>query len=129
MRQIVYISTTTLVDDAVLRDILVASERNNIACGITGILLTNGRNFLQLVEGEQVDLMRLMTRLAHDRRHSGVIQIADIAITERAFPDWTMQLLRLGSSVEQRRAQIEAVIPGNLDPVVRGAMMNFARLS
>ena len=129
MRQIVYISTTTLVDDAVLRDILVASERNNTACGITGILLTNGRNFLQLVEGEQVDLMRLMTRLAHDRRHSGVIQIADIPITERAFPDWTMQLLRLASSVEQRRAQIEAVIPDNLDPVVRGAMINFARLS
>lgn len=129
MRQIVYISTTACVDDEALRDILLVSERNNTACGITGMLVTNGRNFLQIVEGEQVELMRLMARLAHDGRHSGVIQIADIAIAGRAFPDWTMQLLRLGSSVEQRRAQIETVIPDGLDPVVRSALMNFARLS
>ncbi len=52
MHQVLYISTAPNLGDDVVAAILDQSQRNNPLQEITGFLLYNGRNFMQLLEGE-----------------------------------------------------------------------------
>ena len=53
LSQYLYISTAPTLPREEVDAILAASARNNPERGITGLLLFNGRNFLQLLEGEE----------------------------------------------------------------------------
>ena len=64
MHQITYISTVakgTTEDD--LRAILASSRRNNARVGITGLLLHDGKRFLQVLEGESAPLREALAQL------------------------------------------------------------------
>ena len=108
---------------------MTSATRNNAAAGITGLLLFNGQNFLQLLEGEQDAVDSLLDRVESDPRHSGVVVVTDLEIAERSFPDWSMRLLRLADEAELRRRTLEAHLPGNLDDMVRRHVLNFAALN
>ena len=130
MRQYVYISTATgdLRSEGV-SDILAASARNNVSSGVTGFLIFNGRNFLQLVEGAQEALTALMEKLACDERHTGIVRLVDIAIEQRDCADWTMKQIRLSDSIDARRGELDAVLPTSLAPHIRQTILNFASLN
>lgn len=108
---------------------MTSATRNNAAAGITGLLLFNGQNFLQLLEGERDAVDALLDRVETDPRHSGVVVVTDIEVAERSFPGWSMRLLRLAESVEARRQALEGHLPGNLDEMVRRHILNFAALN
>ena len=129
LREIVYISTALGVDSDVVQDILLSCRRNNDERKVTGILLYNGRNFLQLLEGDVEDLSWIMRRIEADPRHTGFSILEDIAIVERACPDWSMRHIKLAESVSDRRAALDAELPGNLDPNLRRIFLNFAALN
>ncbi|WP_340588216.1 BLUF domain-containing protein [Erythrobacter alti] len=124
-----YISTAAKLDDEDIKDILVTAVRNNQAQGITGFLLYNGRNFLQLVEGESAALMSLFARLSVDPRHSGMVITSDLSVSGRCYPDWQMKLLGWHSDVDTRREEIGAAIGTDLNEEVRRFIMNFAALN
>ena len=129
MRQFVYISTAAELQESDLADILVASQENNRRAGLTGFLLYNGRNFLQLLEGPQAELVALMNRLARDWRHSGIVRLEDRPITARAFPEWAMQRIQLSATLDGREDHFKSVLPANLDSQVQRTVLNFARLN
>ena len=130
MRQFVYISTAAHgVSNEDVANILESSQRNNPDRGITGFLIFNGRNFLQLVEGPEESLFSLMNQLARDSRHSGIARIEDVSIEKRACEDWAMTRLRLIDSVDGRRADLERTLPETLEPSVRRTVLNFAALN
>ena len=129
MRQLVYVSTASALPHGDLEQIMTSATRNNAAAGITGLLLFNGRNFLQLLEGERDSVERLLDRVEADPRHSGVVVVTDLQVAERSFPDWSMRLLRLAETVEERRSPLEAHLPANLDDMVRRHILNFAALN
>lgn len=91
MKQIVYLSSATykLTKDQLI-DLLEQSRENNQKDGITGILLYQGGNILQVLEGEAEDVERLLRRVRRDDRHSGFIKVLDREIEERFFPEWSM---------------------------------------
>ena len=129
IRQYLYISTAPSLSREEVDTILATSERNNTARGVTGLLLYNGRNFLQLLEGEESELVALITRISHDERHGGVSVLNSLSVPERACPDWAMRRIMIGQSVEQRKAVLEAELPENLDPGMRQIIVNFATLN
>ncbi|WP_284123891.1 BLUF domain-containing protein [Parerythrobacter aestuarii] len=129
MRQVVYISTAAKIAESDLEDILQAAKDNNVDIGVTGILLFNGQNFLQVLEGSDEMLDALVDRIEVDPRHSGLVVMSDLDISERCFPDWSMQLVRLSSSVEQRKEELSAVLPASLDDTVRKQLLNYAALN
>jgi hypothetical protein len=52
MIQLTYISSAVRgLDELAVNDILKASRNNNASVGVTGLLLYNGRRFLQVLEG------------------------------------------------------------------------------
>ena len=87
LSQYLYISTAPTLPREEVDAILAASARNNPERGITGLLLFNGRNFLQLLEGEEGEVAALMQTITADPRHSGVSVLDRRSITARSCPD------------------------------------------
>jgi hypothetical protein len=129
LSQYLYISTAPTLPREEVDAILAASARNNPERGITGLLLFNGRNFLQLLEGEQGDVAALMDTIMADPRHSGVSVIDRRGIDQRACPDWAMKRVLIAESIAQRREMLERDLPDGLDPEVRKMIVNFAVLN
>jgi len=96
---------------------------------VTGLLLYNGRNFLQLLEGNVEDLSWVLHRIEADPRHNGVSIIEDIAVEERACPDWLMRHIRIADDVSARRDALDAELPQDIDPSLRRIILNFASLN
>ena len=129
LRQYVYISTAGGIGDEDIRSILESCQRNNLERNVTGLLLYNGRNFLQLLEGDVEDLSWVMRRIEADPRHNGVSIIEDIAAGERACPDWLMRHIRIADEVSQRRIALDAQLPAGLHSNLRRIILNFASLN
>jgi len=129
LRQYVYVSTANGHGPDVIKSILESCLRNNAARGITGLLLYNGRNFLQVLEGDVEDLSWLMRRIDSDPRHAGISIIEDVAAKSRAFPDWEMRHIKLVENIDERRASLEQVLPLDLEPHVRRVILNFTVLN
>ena len=89
--QLIYISSarpgTTAADCA---EILAASRRNNGRVGVSGLLLFNGKRFLQALEGSEAEVRHIFDRVGADPRHRAVVTLSAKAIDEREFGEWTM---------------------------------------
>lgn len=129
LSQYLYISTAPDLGRDEVDAILDSSSRNNPERGITGLLLYNGRNFLQLLEGEESTLVSLMTRIAHDPRHSGISMLGRKEIDERTCPDWAMRRIYLADSIADRKGNLDRDLPESLDAETRRLIMNFAVLN
>jgi len=128
MRQCLYISTAVEPSERRVDDILEVARRKNVENGITGVLLFNGRNFMQLIEGVERDLRDLLGSLADDPRHTGMSLLADRKIIERDCPGWAMNFMRFGATSSDRRALIAQELPPSLAPSMRDAMLSFGDL-
>ena len=71
----------------------------------------------------------MMRRIESDPRHTGVSIIEDIAVSERACPDWHMRQIRIADDVSKRREELGAELPQNLDANLRRVILNFAALN
>lgn len=127
--QYLYISTAPSLTREDVDSILGSSRRNNPARGVTGLLLYNGRNFLQLLEGEESELVSLMVKISHDPRHTGISMIGRKMVEERSCPDWAMQRVLIADSVAKRREALEAELPDGLDAETRKIVTNFVVLN
>ncbi len=129
LSQYLYISTAPTLAREEVEAILATSARNNPARGITGLLLFNGRNFLQLLEGEEAEVAGLMERITADPRHAGVSVLDKRAIPARVCPDWAMKRVLIAESIASRREMLDRDLPQGLDPDVRKMIVNFAMLN
>ena len=129
LSQYLYISTAPTLGREDVDAILATSARNNPARGITGLLLFNGRNFLQLIEGEESEVAALMERITADPRHSGVSVLDHRTIAARTCPDWAMKRVMIAESIANRREMLERDLPEGLDPGLRKMIVNFAVLN
>ncbi|WP_324073252.1 MAG: BLUF domain-containing protein [Erythrobacter sp.] len=129
LSQYLYISTAPTLPREEVDAILATSARNNPARGITGLLLFNGRNFLQLLEGDEAEVADLMDKITADPRHAGVSVLDKRAIAMRACPDWAMKRVLIAESIASRREMLERDLPQGLDPEVRKMIVNFAVLN
>ncbi|NRD88842.1 hypothetical protein C8024_04270 [Sphingopyxis sp. BSNA05] len=72
------------------------TRRNSERFGLTGLLVCNGFNFMQCIEGERAAVKDRMYHIIQDERHSGIIivhhsepeirQFANIYMDRRYFP-------------------------------------------
>ncbi|MEW4449349.1 BLUF domain-containing protein [Qipengyuania sp. JC766] len=129
MIRIAYISTAEALEEANVDAILQSAMRRNAHVGITGFLLYNGRNFLQVLEGASEDLNALMRRIGSDPRHSGIVKIDDARVEDRTFPDWAMKRISLNHDRDRRREEIAGLLPERFDGHLRQSVLNFAVLN
>ena len=65
--------------------------------GITGMLLYNDGNFMQVLEGEEEGVRDLFGKITRDPRHRGIITLLQEHQRERQFPEWSMGFRDLNS--------------------------------
>jgi hypothetical protein len=117
MLRLIYFSTARLgLDRAELEALLAAAAAHNRAVGITGLLLFNGLNFLQVLEGPAAAVEALFGRIVEDPRHSGVALLKREPIEAPSYPQWGMKL-----------KEIEALI-GLQDPLRRAGQIADAMI-
>lgn len=98
---LVYVSSAVrLFSGAQLRGLLVLSRRNNVAAGITGMLLYRQGNFIQVLEGGEAEVRDRFARICRDPRHRGVFVIDEGFADARCFPDWSMGFHDFDRSIE-----------------------------
>lgn len=79
-----------------VRTIVAASIQNNRLVDVTGFLLAGEGLFLQWLEGPTTAVEETFARIAQDKRHAGLITLADGPVQRRWFRDWNMGQHRLG---------------------------------
>lgn len=91
MIAIVYISHASInFDKDALKQLLVQCRVNNKKNSVTGMLLYKGGEFIQVIEGEEADVIDTFKRIRSDQRHEGVEAILKEKIDQRFFPFWAM---------------------------------------
>lgn len=89
--QVVYASTALQAfTKPELQALLQEIRPKNAELGITGLLLYKDGNFMQVLEGEQEVLTRLVRVIEHDSRHKGLLVLLRATSAQRLFPDWSM---------------------------------------
>jgi hypothetical protein len=130
MIRLVYISTArTELSKAELEGILRASRRNNAAVGITGLLVSGGRRFLQALEGPSGAVTQTYDRIKADARHFAAVTLDNRSISERSFPGWAMGH-QPGKSLHGDgavAADVAALIAPIADPIMHAYFAEFAK--
>jgi len=91
LHELVYLSLAEHpMSDGELCELLTNARAYNDAHGITGVLIYRDREFMQLIEGEQADVMALYAHIEHDRRHTQVHCMWEGPIQARSCQGWLM---------------------------------------
>ena len=80
-----------------VKEILVKAKENNRDKNITGILLYLDKNFIQVLEGEKEDVIKLYQKISLDHRHKNVIKVIEGNISSRQFDKWDMGFIEIDS--------------------------------
>lgn len=89
---LIYVSHSLLAPDAAeaaIDDIIATSVARNGREAITGALLYTGTNFVQILEGPEAAVQRLMDGIRRDPRHDQV-DVLDTTVAPGMFEGWSM---------------------------------------
>lgn len=132
MYRLAYVSTAhPAVTSSDLQDILEAAIRNNSAANVTGTLLFNGMNFLQVLEGEQDAVQKIYDRICVDARHNHIVTIFEEKNASRTFAESSMSLQAVKSEVGKLPKgmtvadNFELYVPASLPRHVRQMLRAF----
>ena len=81
--------------------LLAQSRARNAAAGLTGMLLYNGGNFMQVLEGPEEAVNALYAKIGRDPRHSGLMTLLRGPLAARQFADWSMAFCNLDEDEAQ----------------------------
>ena len=131
MLQIVYISTARRpFSEAELQSVLAISRRNNEAAGITGLLISGGRRFLQALEGPEEAVAAAFDRIKADQRHFAVVALSMKHVETREFGNWAMGFEAGGADgAEDLKGVVEALIAPLKDKSLRAQFVGFAEIN
>ncbi|RYG45058.1 BLUF domain-containing protein [bacterium] len=95
--QSIYVSAAKrpMTEDELTR-LLAVCRANNRRDGITGILVYFEGSFMQVLEGPQEAVRRMMGVVRKDPRHCHITLLTEDPVEERSFPEWTMGFARPG---------------------------------
>ncbi|MCB1520436.1 MAG: BLUF domain-containing protein [Hyphomicrobiaceae bacterium] len=135
MIRLIYVSTIApTFNEKMLIDILHTASTRNAEKNVTGLLLYNGSNFMQTLEGDADVIAELMERIVKDPRHDGLIVISEDTVNERIFDGWFMMLANVsGRPVEAEHGALVTGMPpevlARLSEPMRALCQNFNMIS
>ncbi|MFD0917556.1 BLUF domain-containing protein [Pseudahrensia aquimaris] len=73
-----------------IEDILSCANARNPALGITGLMIFDGKRFLQLLEGPFDSVETIFASIERDPRHTDIIRYYGQNVATRSFDSWSM---------------------------------------
>lgn len=127
MLSVIYVSVANpLIREEDIAAILLASRRNNALVGLTGALIYNGYNFMQLLEGPAVEVETCLDAIRSDGRHSGMTEVRRRTVEARDFAEWSMLYDPEFEGYDEDLARLAA--RGRIDGQDERMMANFIAL-
>ncbi len=93
-----------------IEEIGAQSQKNNEAKGLTGLLMSSGGLFYQVLEGPAEAVDEVYGRIVADGRHTDLLLMSTEDDVERLFPDWSMQTINLDAASHVRLFPLKALI-------------------
>lgn len=91
MFELIYMSAaSSTMTSAKARNIAEQSQMNNALTDISGVLVFDGTNFAQILEGDEASVRRLLDIISTDDRHSDLTVLAEGPKSGRSFAGWSM---------------------------------------
>ena len=100
--------------DEELVALLRTSRSNNERAGISGMLLYKDGDFMQTLEGPEDAVSNVISVIAQDVRHRGIIRLLHRQLTERSFGDWSMAFGNLDRLSPQDSKAFSPFLSGSL---------------
>ena len=91
IKQVIYVSEKTDTSSDSLTNIYDISQKNNLQSGISGCLLIGSNSYLQLLEGPELAVDKLYSKIKMDSRHKKVKKLFEEHIEEKSFSSWSMK--------------------------------------
>lgn len=99
LHHIIYQSTSVAdLSEPELGRLLHQSQAHNQEAGVTGMLLYDGLQFLQVLEGEKWAIEPIFSRIRLDCRHTDVQVLANGPAERRQFTSWSMGLINYNTA-------------------------------
>lgn len=112
LKRISYISkfTRPLTHEEVTKLAADAAEKNQ-SLGVTGMLMTSGGIFYQVLEGPPEAVDKLYSKIVADTRHKDVLVLnTQEEVEDRQFPSWAMRKVNLDEKAVARLEPIKALL-------------------
>jgi len=112
LKRIKYISRFSApLDGAAITAIGEQASRNNQRLELTGLLMTSGGLFYQVLEGPPEAVDAVLTAIASDDRHTDVLLLSsEDDVQGRMYPDWSMRTVDLDAAAHVRLFPLKALI-------------------
>ena len=116
LQELIYTSVSSAHGDKTeVKNILAASELNNVANSVTGLLIFDGHRYIQILEGETENVDRLYNVISKDSRHQQLELLHKGGITSRSFENWRMAYESLPKGLLEKLAENMAVFSMELN--------------
>lgn len=91
MKQLTYVSSASdEMDEGQLINLLDKARAFNQQHGITGLLLYQKRNIIQVIEGGDSEVDALFNKIKIDIRRKGIIVLLEEEVGKRFFSEWAI---------------------------------------
>ncbi|QIG81011.1 BLUF domain-containing protein [Stakelama tenebrarum] len=128
MLQLVYVSSVNPAAGSVAPEpILQVSRRLNARDDITGLLYSDGRRFLQALEGPEEAVEAAFARIEADPRHRAIVLLSRRIVDRREFGDWMMAHRTTAEDLDEFLHRIRTLV-ARASPEIRATFEGFAEL-
>lgn len=111
---------------AELETLIAQSLANNARDGVTGVLMFNGAAFVQLVEGPEDAIDRLVQRIATDERNCQMEVRDERRLNARIFPDWTVGYVKIEGGWLEGQYDVADALARPMPRTIRSLLMSMA---
>jgi hypothetical protein len=128
-----YISSASKsLENLNLKHLYNTSKINNAQQHITGILIYQNGNFLQILEGENKTINKLYRLIKRDNRHTNILQIINKSILAPIFEDYQtgFSIVDNSKKIERLKTYLKWVKSAEMESVdkIIGIIENFIGL-
>lgn len=71
-----------------IQEMLRLIKASNFKDQVTGCLLYNNNQFIQIIEGKKIEVLKLFAKIKEDDRHLGINFLHSNDVKERIFSSW-----------------------------------------
>ena len=117
MKRIKYVSRfATPFRESELEELGRRSAEKNESLGVTGVLLTSGGLFYQVLEGPEEAVDDLFRAIRADKRHTNLLVLGvEDDVTQRLFPSWSMKTVNLDAAAHVRLLPLKILMEAVFD--------------
>ena len=100
---------------------------NNTSLDVTGVLMTSGGLFFQVLEGPEDVVDALYERIGRDPRHTDMLLLkSEVNVSRRIFPNWAMRFVVLETDDFSRLEPLRIILETISEMQARQSILSTA---